>query len=261
MRKTLREKINFWFEDIVTPMGRAVDIAVVGLVFVFSAIFVIRTYPIPETASRVLHAIEYIIAGIFVLEYVLRIWSSPQRIRQVFKLYSIIDLLAIIPVFFAQESFQLLRVFRALRFLRLIRFLRREHFFFRRLTPMHIIVLRIVYIICSIIFVSSGMIFYAEHNLPDTQIQTFFDAFYFSIVTLSTVGFGDVTPASSYGRFITILIILSGIVFIPWQIRDLIQQLFTHAWKMDLTCQSCGMKFHDHDARHCKGCGSGLPLK
>jgi voltage-gated potassium channel len=102
------------------------------------------------------------------------------------------------------------------------------------------------------------MIFYAESGLEGSQIKTFMDAVYFSIVTLTTVGYGDITPVSGYGRFITILIITSGIAFIPWQIRDLIKQLISTSDRLEVTCGSCGLRFHDRDAEYCKKCGAGL---
>ena len=98
-------------------------------------------------------------------------WSAPSKVKQFFNIYSLIDLIAIVPIFFVGESYQILRVFRVLRFLRLTRFLRGKHFFFQKLNLTHIIVIRIAYIVLSIIFVSSGMIFYAEHNLPASHVD------------------------------------------------------------------------------------------
>ncbi len=106
------------------------------------------------------------------------------------------------------------------------------------------------------------MIFYAESELPGSTINTFFDAVYFSIVTLTTVGFGDITPVSTYGRFITILIIVSGIIFIPWQIRNFLQLLVStppsSSARQEMVCKSCGARGHEADARHCRICGKKL---
>jgi voltage-gated potassium channel len=261
--KDWKAKINFWFEDIDTPMGRAVDIIVVTLVFIVSTLFVIKTYPISQELRYALDMTENIIIFFFIIEYILRMWSAPSKVRHFFKIYSIIDLVAIMPFFFAGGSidYQILRVFRVLRFLRLVRYMQGGHFFFMRLNRMNITVIRIAYIILSIIFVSSGMIFYAENGLDGSQIKTFTDAVYFSIVTLTTVGYGDITPISGYGRFITVLIIVSGIVFIPWQIRDLIMQLFSASQKTEKECDSCGLGYHELDADHCKKCGCRLTVR
>jgi voltage-gated potassium channel len=261
MQRDWRSKIHFWFEDIDTPMGRAVDIVVVALVFLVSLLFVVKTYPISLGLRGFLDGLENLIVGVFVVEYVLRMWSAPSRLRQFFSVYQLIDLIAILPVFFLGQGYQILRVFRALRFLRLVRFISGRHFFFRKFRPIDVIFIRIIYIVLSIIFVSAGMIFYAESGLPGSNINTFFDAVYFSIVTLTTVGFGDITPVSTYGRFITILIIVSGIVFIPWQIRDLLQYIVSPAvveGKTEVTCKSCGAVGHAGDAKFCRVCGKKL---
>ena len=258
--KDWKAKIHFWFEDVETPMGRTFDIVVVALVFIVSTLFVIKTYPISDELRYILDRTENIIIFVFIVEYLMRMWSAPSKVRQFFNLYSIIDLVAILPFFFAGGSidYEILRVFRALRFLRLIRFMEGARFFIRGVTATHLIVIRIVYIILSIIFVSAGMIFYAESGLEGTKINTFMDAVYFSIVTLATVGYGDITPVSGQGRFITVLIITSGIAFIPWQIRNLIKQLIAANDRLELSCVSCGQNFHEYDAVYCKKCGARL---
>lgn len=256
--KKIRSKINFWFEDIETLPGKTVDIIVVALICVVSIIFVIKTYHIPPRLFQILDHAENIIVAIFVFEYLLRLWSAPNRLRQIFKIYSLVDLIAIIPFFFTAESYQILRIFRALRVLRLIRFLEGRHFFFRRFSRTHIIVIRIVFIIFAIIFVSSGMIFYAEHHQAGANITTFADAVYFSIITLTTVGYGDITPVTGYGRFITILIVLSGIIFIPWQVKELIKHFIIPGEKISFECPVCGLEYHDQDAMFCKRCGAEL---
>ena len=218
----IKQRINFYFEDLSTPMGRIFDLVVIALIFLVCAAFVVETYDIPEGTRKAIKFLETIIITIFIIEYLLRFWVAKRKLTYLFNIYSLIDLAAILPVFFAQQHFQLIRVFRALRIMRLIRFLENQHFFFGSIKPVHLIIFRIIYIMLAIVFVSSGLIFYTEHEINPEKFRTFFDAVYFSVVTLTTVGFGDITPLSNYGRAITILIIISGIVIIPWQVRNLI---------------------------------------
>ncbi len=254
----LKSKIHFWFDDMETPGGRALDILIVVLIFIVSVIFVIKTYSLPPDLHYWLDRVENSIIVVFIIEYLLRIWSAPHRMREILKIYSIVDLLAIIPIFFAIDSYQVLRIFRALRVLRLIRFLKGTHFFYRKFTQTHIIIIRITFIIVAIIFVSSGLIFYAESRNPGSDIKTFTDAVYFSIITLTTVGYGDFTPKTGYGRFITILIVLSGIIFIPYQVKELIKQFLVSDEKRMRECKGCGHEYHDGDALFCKKCGGRL---
>jgi voltage-gated potassium channel len=139
--KEWKAKIHFWFEDIETPTGRAFDIVVVTLVFIVSTLFVIKTYPISDELRHLLDRTENIIIFIFIIEYLLRMWSAPSKVRQFFSLYSIIDLVAILPFFFEGGSldYEILRVFRALRFLRLARFMEGGRFFIRGVTATHLI--------------------------------------------------------------------------------------------------------------------------
>jgi len=258
MFKKWKSTINFWFEDIESLPGKTLDLAVIILIFVVCTIFIIKTYPINQKLYDILDNIENVIIFLFIIEYFLRIWSAPDKIKHFFNPYSIVDLLAIVPIFFAHESYQVLRIFRALRILRLMRFLKGKQFLFKKFETTHIIIIRIIFIIFSIIFVSAGMIFYAEHGKPGSNINSFSDAAYFSIVTLTTVGYGDITPATGYGRFITVLIVLSGIIFLPMEIRQLIRQFRISDEKDAINCSSCDLPYHDHDANFCKNCGAEL---
>ena len=239
-------------------MGKAFDLVVIVLILLVCVIFVLKTYDLPENVFRVVNQAETIITIIFVVEYLLRFWVAETKLKHFFNIYSLIDLAAILPLFFAQQHFQVIRLFRALRILRLLRFLELRHFFFGSIETIHLIIFRIVFIITAIVFVSSGLIFYAENAINPQDFRTFFDAVYFSVVTLTTVGFGDITPVSDYGRVITVLIIISGIVFIPWQVRNLIAHFIASMSKISLICKECDLEYHERDALHCKRCGSLL---
>jgi len=81
---------------------------------------------------------------------------------------------------------------------------------------------------------------------------------YFSIVTLTTVGYGDVTPLSPAGKIVTIIMILSGIALIPWQLGKLIKILFVEATKTKIVCHKCELEDHERDSLHCRRCGAKL---
>jgi voltage-gated potassium channel len=85
--------------------------------------------------------------------------------------------------------------------------------------------------------------------------ETMFDALYFSVVTLTTVGFGDVTPVSVGGRAVTMMMIIIGVLVIPWQLTNLARTVVMEGNKIRSTCAHCGLRYHDPDASHCKHCG------
>ena len=144
-----------------------------------------------------------------------------------------------------------------IRILRFLRFFEHEEFFFGRLTAFQLQVARIFFTIITIIFIYSGFIYYAESGLANPAVNTFTDSVYFTIVTLTTVGFGDITPMTQLGKLFTVLMILSGVVLIPWQAGRLIRLLLSaEQHKKLVVCQNCGHDRHDPDATHCKMCGS-----
>ncbi len=252
----LREKVAFYLEDIDTPLGKGINLFITGLVLVSSGIFIAETYQIPIEVREILDAIEDVILAIFVVEYGLRVWCADRKLEFIFSLYSIVDLLSIAP-FLIGTNAGYLRIFRWFRILRLIRFVQGKTIFGYVSSEDSAIFTRIIFTVFSIIFVFSGLIYQVEHTV-NPKFGTFLDAVYFSVSTISTAGLGDITPISEMGRFLTILMVLTGIVLIPWQLGDLIKRLVKTADQIQIICSTCGLAFHDSDAQFCKNCGTCL---
>lgn len=254
----LRETLAFYLEDMDSPIGRTIDLVVTEMVLLSMAIFVIQTYPLPDSLRLVLDAVDQSILVLFVGEYLLRLWCAENRLRYVFSLYGVIDLVAILPLFLGILDIRFIRVFRWFRILRLVRFLEGKTLFGWRIAQDSAIVARILFTLFAIIFVYSGLIYQAEHPVNAEAFVTFLDAVYFSVVTMTTVGFGDITPISEAGRLLTTLMILTGIALIPWQLGDLVRQLAKSTNQLQTPCQTCRLSLHDPDARFCKICGTKL---
>ncbi|MFH7028310.1 MAG: potassium channel family protein [Heteroscytonema crispum UTEX LB 1556] len=253
-----REKTAFYLKDLETPIGKAINLTIVGLVLLSSGIFVAQTYDIPQAIRDDLNALDTGILIIFAVEYGLRLWSAENKVNFILNLYSLIDLMAILPFFIGMVDFSFIRLLRSLRILRLIRFIDKKYLFGSINTEDGVIFARILFTLFAIIFVYSGLIYQVEHPVNSKAFHTFLDAFYFSIVTMTTVGFGDVTPISDNGRLLTVLMILTGIALIPWQVGDLIKRLVKTANQVETVCSGCGLAFHDADAVFCKQCGTKL---
>ncbi|MBE9581279.1 MAG: two pore domain potassium channel family protein [Proteobacteria bacterium] len=89
---------------------------------------------------------------------------------------------------------------------------------------MHVLkVVRLFLTIFMIFFISSGLFFYVESGM-NSGVRTFGDAFHFTVVALTTVGFGDITPMSEGGRWVTVVMILSGIILIPWEVSRIVKE-------------------------------------
>jgi voltage-gated potassium channel len=258
MPDNLRQTIALYVEDIESPVGRRVNLLIMGLILLSSAIFVCETYPIPPLLRLSLDIIDRIILIVFVAEYLLRFWVADSKVNFFFSPVSLIDLIAIVPFFIGVTDIRFILIFRWFRILRLIRFLTLKIYVFRLSNQDAIILARILFTLFTIIFVYSGLIYQVEHGINPQKFKTFLDAFYFAVVTMTTVGFGDLTPISEGGRLLTVLMILTGIALIPWQLGDLVKHLLKTANQVEKVCGGCGLPFHDSDAQFCKICGTKL---
>ena len=265
MPKSFRETLQFYLIDCKTAIGKVIDIFIILLNLFICLIMVIETYPVSETTRQLLWDLEVIIVLFFIIEYVARLYAAQDRLRQLVDVYSIIDLIAILPtlsvIFLPLFGITLdigfirfIRAFRTLRIFRFLRFTADGDFFFGSITPQLLKVTRLLLTILMIFFISSGLFYFVESDL-NLNVKNFGDAFYFTVIALTTVGFGDIIPLSDAGKWVTVLMILSGIVLIPWQISQIAKEWVRMGTKKEIICPKCGLRYHDEDASHCKSCG------
>jgi len=135
----LQGLVRFYLVDHETVLGKVIDISLLGLNLLFVAIFVAQTYPLAATARTSLWHVEVTIAAVFLCEYALRVYGASERTAELFNVYSVVDLVAVLPtiaVFFLPLStvalnVGFLRVLRVVRVLRFYRFTKDAEFFFR----------------------------------------------------------------------------------------------------------------------------------
>lgn len=264
-RNTFRHTLQYYLIDCQSRLGKLIDITIVALNLLVCILLVLETYPISQATRQLLWRIEILVVGFFILEYATRLYAAPRRLRQLCDIYSVIDLIAILPSIAmmalpalglsANIGFiRMLRIFRVFRIFRFLRFTADPDFFFGRISWPLLNVIRLVFTIIMIFFISAGLFYEVEYHL-NPQVQNFGDAFYFTVVALTTVGFGDIIPLSQPGKWVTVLMILSGIVLIPWQAGKIVKEWIRLAQKEDVVCANCGLRYHDKDASHCKSCG------
>jgi voltage-gated potassium channel len=258
---TLRERLRGYLNTTETLPGQLVNGAIVILIFLSAAIFVIKTYPISPLLDAWLNVLDWLIVLAFTVEYGLRLWVAPRPWRYALSLYGLIDLIALLPSWVGVFDVRFLRFFRSLRILRLVRIFNDRLWFGQVTSTDSLILIRILLTLGTIIFIYSGLIFQVEHPRNAENFSTFLDALYFAVVTMTTVGYGDVTPISEAGRGLTVMMILTGIALIPTQISSLIRQLNRVSHHQNQPCPACGLAFHDSDALFCKRCGTLLELE
>jgi voltage-gated potassium channel len=257
-----RDAVRFYLIDHRTAVGKAIDVGLLALNLLFISVIVAETYPLTPGRDRMLWLTELAVATVFLVEYLLRVYGARDRLDEATDPYTVIDLLSIVPTFavlagptlpVAAGGFGVLQLLRVVRILRFFRFTRDEQFFFGQVSVETLRVMKLLLTVVAIFFVSAGLFYEFEHAV-NTDVNTFGDAFYFTVVTLTTVGFGDITPATRPGRFVTIAAILAGIILIPWQASKIVRE-WTHRDRRNVTCPDCGLEYHDMDATHCKTCG------
>ncbi|RNJ25946.1 ion transporter [Halosegnis longus] len=257
-----REQVEFYLLDHETPAGKAVDIGLLVLNLLFVLVLVVGTYPLaPETETALLR-FEVLVSVVLAGEYVLRVYSASNRVAELLNPYTIVDGVSILPALavllvpnlgVGALEVGLLRALRVARVLRFYRFTDDEVFFFGRIEEETLRGLRLLLTVLTIFFISAGL-FYTVEQGPNPGVETFGDAFYYVVVTLTTVGFGDITPVTPAGRWVTVASILAGVLVVPWQAGRIVRE-WTASDKEDVTCPQCGLSYHDPDASHCKACG------
>lgn len=256
---SLREKIRFYLIDCTTVTGKVIDVTLIVLNLLICLLFVLESYY--PSQITLFNALDSVIVSIFIVEFILRIFAAEDRFKHATDPYTIIDFLAILPTImrwlptsYSASFLVLFRLVRLLRIFRFLRFLGDEKFFFGRVTIPMLQVLRLITTFIIMFFISAGL-FYSLEAKANPDVTSYGDALYYSVVTLTTVGFGDIIPVTSAGRFVTTVMILSGIIFIPWQAGRIVRNWWRVGKKLRSTCEQCGLRYHDLDASHCKHCG------
>jgi voltage-gated potassium channel len=209
---------------------------------------------------------EWMFTAVFTIEYIARLISAVDARRYAKSFFGIVDLLAVVPVYLSflfavghsftvVRSLRLLRVFRILKLTEYIgeaavlRLALKESM--RKITIFLFAVLTIVIIVGTLMYQIEG-----EAN-GFTSIPA---AMYWAIVTVTTVGYGDISPKTVPGRILAsfLMIVGYGIIAVPTGIVTI--EFARAAGRGPLrTCSSCGLQPHDQDALHCKRCGAPLP--
>ncbi len=229
--------LHLHVDNFQSSHGKRIEGFLFFINFLAIVLFVIETHNIPPTVHKYLFAFEMVLVSIFVLEYIMRMWVAEKKVKHAFNIYSIIDILAILPVLVNFINLTFLRIFRILRLFRLLRVLRFQRMLkgkntmFGELTDVQFIVARIGLIVFTIIFVFAGLIWSVESKINPGVIKSIWSALYFAVVTLSTVGYGDIAPLSSYGRAITMVMIITGIAVIPWYLGKLVKVIIKSGTK------------------------------
>lgn len=209
-------------EETETPAGRIFDLASQALIVISLISFSIETLPDLKPATRhLLHIVEVITIILFTIEYLLRIIVADRKFKFIFSFYGVIDLLAILPFYIASgvdlRSIRVFRLFRLVRAFKLLRYSTAVQRFRRAFAAVKEELILFLIATAFLLFVSSVGIYYFENPVQPEQFKSIFHSLWWSVITLTTVGYGDIYPITIGGRIFTFFMLMLGlgIIAIP----------------------------------------------
>ncbi|MBN1132792.1 MAG: ion transporter [Bacteroidales bacterium] len=252
-----------------TKAGRLFDVILIWMILLSVTVVILESVrSVRETSPAFFTIIEWMFTIVFTMEYLLRIFSHPKPFRYIFSFFGMVDLLAVLPtyagLFFHHSTFLL--TFRALRLLRMFRVFKLGRYLkeatilvkalqasIYKITVFFGAILTFVLVLGTLLYLIEG-----EKN-GFTSIP---QGMYWAIVTVTTVGYGDIAPMTVLGKILASLAMLTGysVIAVPTGIISVeIGRAVKETRKKNITiCPQCGHEKHDEDALFCKKCGAKL---
>ncbi|HMQ29756.1 MAG TPA: ion transporter [Chloroflexaceae bacterium] len=262
-----RRRLHTIIFEADTPAGKTFDIFL--LVCILVSVVVVMLDSVGAIRARYgaqLVALEWVFTILFTIEYGLRLLSVRWPLAYARTFFGIVDLLAILPTYLSLlvPGAQYLLVVRVLRLLRIFRIFKLAEYLYegrtlsrallaarRKISVFLLTVVTVVIVVGALMYVIEG----PERGFTSIPISV-----YWAVVTMTTVGYGDIAPQTSLGKFVAVAVMLLGygIIAVPTGIVTLELSRASAPGVSTQACPSCGAEGHDADARFCKRCGSAL---
>jgi voltage-gated potassium channel len=263
LRRRLRE-IVFDADD---PAGKAFDVALI--VAILASVAAVAIDSVEDYRLRWgewLVKIEWAFTIVFSVEYVLRLWTVREPLRYASSFYGVVDFVSVAPTYlgllFPGGRFllvvRLLRVLRVFRVLKFVQLLGELNYLVAALRASRKKIFVFVFAVFTLVVVLGSLMYMIEG--AENGFTSIPKSAYWAIVTLTTVGYGDISPQTPLGQTLAsiIMILGYGIIAVPTGIVTVEMQSVSRKRDAARKCPGCGAEGHDHDARHCKRCGAKL---
>jgi voltage-gated potassium channel len=246
-----------------TPAGRTFDVCLIVLVLGSVVVVVLESLPnLAVGQRRMLQAAEWTITVLFTVEYVMRLATASTPIRYARSFFGIVDLLAILPTYLSlvYPGAQALGVVRGIRVLRVFRIFKLGEYISesetlgRALYASRRKILVFLSAVMALVVVIGAVMYLIEG--PASGFTSIPMSMYWAVVTLTTVGYGDIAPRTPLGQLLASLVMILGygIIAVP---TGIVSAEIARAGRTT-ACPNCGVRQHDADARYCKRCGEPL---
>lgn len=250
-----------------TPAGRRFDVfLIVAIVISVIAVSLDSVERFNQRYDFHLFVVEWFFTLLFTAEYVVRLWCSPKPKVYARSFYGVVDLLSILPgylsLFFPAASLllviRLLRVLRIFRVLKLFQYMSETNVLMRSLAMARRKILIFMFSVSVLVVIFGSLMYIIEG--PAYGFTSIPKSVYWAVVTITTVGYGDITPHTVFGQIIASFAMLIGyaILAVPTGIisAELIAEIQKE--KSNKFCATCNRSGHDNNAKHCKFCGVEL---
>lgn len=267
----IKKKLKIIIFGTDTKAGKLFDVILLWVILFSILIVMLESVPrLNEKFHDLFKIIEWVVTVLFTIEYIIRIWVVKKKSGYIFSFFGIVDLLSILPsyigLFFA--GYHTLVIFRAIRLFRVFRVFQLADFLSESaamgkamLTSFRKIIIFLSVLIVLVMILGTIMYVVERHEGAFTSIP---ESIYWAIVTITTVGYGDITPVTVAGKFVSSVIMLLGysIIAVPTGIvtaefaKNIQHKKHTNTVKS--ICHHCETEIYDEEANFCRNCGTPL---
>ena len=276
-RRSTRDRIRDIVELHDDPIERTFDVVVIGAILLSVLVVTLDSVPwIAAEYGRSLKIAEWVFTVLFTIEYGLRLWTARHPMRYARSFFGLVDLLSVLPTYLSMffpagrflVAFRILRVLRVFRILKLAQYVREASVLTTALRTGRYKIIVFVSTVLTVVVVVGALMYLIEG--ADAGFTSIPQGIYWAIVTLTTVGYGDIAPQTPLGKMLasTLMVLGYGIIAVPTGIvtleldrasRDQTERERQGEPPAPLrVCAGCGAASHDADARFCKRCGAPL---
>ena len=267
-----REEVYRIIFQAETPTGKLFDIVLI--LAILSSVTVVMLDSVPEIAERyhlLLRISEWIFTILFTIEYAARLWCVASKKKYALSFFGLIDLFSVIPTYLSVllpggevlAVVRILRVLRVFRILKLVQYMGEAEVLVATLKASRFKIAVFLITVMSIVVVIGSIIYLIEG--PENGFTSIPRGLYWSIVTLTTVGYGDVTPQTGLGQALAAMLMIMGyaLIAVPTGLfsAEFVQQNVSHRQRLHApvqSCPGCGSLEKDPEAGYCRYCGQKL---
>lgn len=263
----LRRKLHEIIFEADTRAGKLFDvILIIAIIISVVAVMLDSIRSINDQYGDLLYIIEWVFTILFTIEYLFRLFCVGKPLKYVFSFYGIVDFLAIVPTYFSifypgsqyLLVIRILRVLRVFRVLKIVQYLTEAKLLKEALIASRRKIFVFIFVVFTVVIIVGSMMYLIEGE--ENGFTSIPRSIYWSIVTLTTVGYGDLTPQTPLGQALASLIMIMGygMIAVPTGIVSVEISKVSQKKVSTQSCPECSAEGHDSDAEHCKYCGSHL---